>query len=102
MAENMESLATTAQAMADEVEQLQPKFDWTPGAAGLARRPLLVLSSDDGLAPGTDALASVVRGVKGSRVTTIHVATDHGWSDRRIRLQSEVIRWISTLKPVAQ
>jgi pimeloyl-ACP methyl ester carboxylesterase len=102
MAENMESLATTAQAMADEVEQLQPRFDWGPGAAGLARRPLLVLSSDDGLAPGTDALASVVRGVKGSRVTSLHVATDHGWSDRRIRLETEVIRWISTLKPVLQ
>jgi len=61
-----------------------------------------VLSSDDGLAPGTDALAAAVRGVKGSRVTALHVATDHGWSDRRIRLESEVIRWIATLRPVAQ
>jgi pimeloyl-ACP methyl ester carboxylesterase len=102
MAENMESLATTAQAMADEVKQLQPHFDWTPGAAGLARRPLLILSSDDGLAPGTDALAAAVRRVKGAQVTTVHVATDHGWSDRRIRLETEVIRWIATLKPIAQ
>ena len=102
MAEDMESLSTTAQAMADELGQQQPRFDWTPGISGLARRPLLVLSSDDGFAPDTDALARAVRGVRGSRVTTLHVATDHGWSDRRIRLQSEVIRWISTLKPVAQ
>ena len=102
MAENMESLATTAQAMADEVEQLQPRFDWISGAAGLARRPLLVLSSDDGFAPDTDTLARAVRRVRGSRVTTLHVATDHGWSDRRIRLESEVIRWIATLRPVAQ
>lgn len=102
MADNMESLDTTAQAMADEVEQLQLRLDWTPNAAALARQPLLILSSDDGLAPGTDALASVVRGVKGARVTMIHVATDHGWSDRRIRLESEVIRWISTLKRVPQ
>ena len=102
MAENMESLATSAQAMADEVERLQPQLDWTPGAAGLARRPLMVLSSEDGLAPGTDALASAVRGVRGAQVTTLHVATDHGWSDRRIRLQSEVIRWLATLKRVPQ
>ena len=102
MADNRESLAATAQAMADEVEQLQPRFDWLPQAAGLASRPLLVLSSDDGLAPGTDALATVVRGVRGSRVTTVHVATDHGWSDRRIRLESEVIRWLATLPRVAQ
>ena len=77
-------------------------FDWTSGAAGLAHRPLLVLSSDDGLAPGTDALAAAVRGVKGARVTTLHVATDHGWSDRRIRLETEVIRWLATLKRVPQ
>ena len=102
MAEDMESLSTTAQEMADELGQQQPRFDWIPGISGLARRPLLVLSSDDGFAPDTDALARAVRGVRGSRVTTLHVATDHGWSDRRIRLQSEVIRWISTLKPVAQ
>ena len=102
MADNLESLATDAQAMADEIDQHKAAFDWTSGAAGLARRPLLVLSSDDGLAPGTDALAAAVRGVKGSRVTALHVATDHGWSDRRIRLESEVIRWIATLRPVAQ
>jgi len=100
MAEDMESLSTTAQAMADELGQQQPRFDWTPGISGLARRPLLVLSSDDGFAPDTDALARAVRGVRGSRVTTLHVATDHGWSDRRIRLQSEVIRWLATLKRV--
>ena len=102
MADNLESLATNAQAMADEIDQHKAALDWTSGAAGLARRPLLILSSDDGLAPGTDALSSVVRGVKGSQVTTLHVATDHGWSDRRIRLESEVIRWLATLKRVLQ
>ena len=102
MADNMESLATTAQAMADEVEQRQPQFDWTSQAAGLAHRPLLILSSDDGLAPGTDALAAAVRAVAGSNVTTLHVATDLSWSDRRIRLETEVIRWLATLKPVPQ
>ena len=102
MADNMESLATTAQAMADEVEQRQPQFDWMSQAAGLARRPLLVLSSNDGLAPGTDALATAVRAIAGSRVTALHVATDHGWSDRRIRLETGVIRWLATLKAVPQ
>jgi pimeloyl-ACP methyl ester carboxylesterase len=102
MADNMESLATTAQAMADEVAQFQPRFDWMPRAAGLAKRPLLVLSSDDGLAPGTDALAGAVREVRGSQVKMVHVATDHGWSDQRIRLESEVIRWLATLKRVPQ
>lgn len=102
MAENMESLATTAQAMADEVAREQPRLDWGQAAAGLSRRPLFVLSSNDGLAPDTDALARAVRGSGSSRVIKLHVATDHGWSDRRIRLQSEVIRWLATLKRVDQ
>jgi hypothetical protein len=30
----------------------------------------------------------------GSQVTTIHAATDHGWSGARIRLEQEVIKWL--------
>lgn len=98
-ADNMETLAdVTAESMADELAANSAAFDWAPAVPGLARLPLLVLSADDGLAPGTDALAASVRGA-GGRVTSIHVATDHGWSDRRIRLESEVIGWLSALAP---
>lgn len=97
MAESMESLAATSPTiMVDELAQDRARFDWSASAAGLAKRPLLVLSSDDGLAPMTDALTSKVRGAAGG-VTKVHVATDHSWSDRRIRLQGEVIRWLRTL-----
>jgi acetyl esterase/lipase len=99
MADNMESLAgTSAAAMADELAQGRPRFDWTPRASALARAPLLVLSSDDGLGPMTEALARAARAAPGSRVTAIHVATDHGWSDRRIRLQHEIITWLEALR----
>lgn len=97
MAESMESLAETSPTiMVDEMAQDRARFDWAASASGLARRPLLVLSSDDGLAPMTDALARAVRGKAGA-VTTIHVATDHSWSDRRIRLQGDIIRWLQRL-----
>lgn len=98
MADNLESLAATDPAlMVDELERDKARFDWTNAVPGLARAPLLILSSDDGGAPATDALARQVGAVSGSRVTNVHVATDHGWSDRRIRLQSEVISWLSDL-----
>lgn len=100
MADNMESLAgVTAQSMADELLRHASAFDWTPGAAALARRPLLVLSSDDGLAPATDALAAAVKAVPGARVTNVHAGTDHGWSGARIRLAHEVIGWLETIAP---
>lgn len=98
MAENMESLAGTSPVMmADELERERAAFDWSASAAGLARKPLLVLNSDDGLAPAALALAAKVRAASG-RADVVHVATDHGWSDRRIRLQSEVIRWLGRLQ----
>jgi hypothetical protein len=33
----------------------------------------------------------------GHKVTALHVATDHGWSDHRIALESVVITWLAGL-----
>lgn len=99
--DNMESLAgVTPESMTDQLVANADAFDWTASAAGLGRVPLLVLSSEDGGAPGTNALAAAVRAGGGTRVTAVHVDTDHGWSDRRIRLQNEVIGWLARLSPV--
>jgi len=49
-----------------------------------ARAPLLVLSADDGLAPRTDLLVKAIGANGGQKVTSIHAATDHSWSDHRI------------------
>ena len=98
MADNMEALAgVTAETMADELLANATAFDWTPGAARLAGRPLLVLTSEDGLAPMSDALATEVRAAPGARVSAVHVGTDHGWSGARISLAQEVIRWLESL-----
>jgi hypothetical protein len=61
--------------------------------------PLLALTSDDGLAPHAERLVSLVRAQGNTRATLVHVATDHGWSDRRIALQDTVIRWLQSLAP---
>jgi acetyl esterase/lipase len=99
MADNMESLAgVTAQSTADELLANAAAFDWTPAAPRLARLPLLVLTSDDGLAPAADALAATVRKAPGARVASVHVATDHGWSGARIRLEQEVLGWLERLR----
>lgn len=98
MASDMESLAgVTSESMTAEVERNASAFDWTPGAAGLARHPLLVLTANDGLAPMDDALAKSVKAVAGARVQVDHAATDHSWSGARIQLEDEVIRWLREL-----
>lgn len=98
MADNMEALAgVTAESMAHEVESHAASYGLTSDIGALRDTPLLVLSADDGLAPHTDALVAAIRAKGGAHVTAVHVATDHGWSDRRIELESRILRWLEPL-----
>src|SRR6266403_1108851 len=98
MADNMEGLSgVTAQSMADEDRANAKAFRMENAAPGLTQTPLLVLPSDDGLAPDSDALVHAIEAKGGHKVTTIHVATDHGWSDHRIALESAILTWLAGL-----
>ena len=96
--DNHESLAATRDEMADELIANGGSFALIQDAPALAKRRLFVLTSDDGLAPGMDALVAAIRKAGGTGVTTLHVATDHGWSDHRIALEAAVIDWLATLR----
>jgi uncharacterized protein len=96
MADSMGSLSeVTAETMAAEVRALGKTFRFDTAAAGLAHTPLLALTADDGLAPDTDVLVRVVEAQGGRNVTSIHVATDHAWSDHRIALESTILIWLA-------
>jgi pimeloyl-ACP methyl ester carboxylesterase len=96
--ENREALAgVTAESMAQEMTTLGDA-SFTRAAPGLAKMPLLVLTSDDGLAPMADALVADLRTRGDTRVTAHHEATDHGWSGKRIALEAQVISWLQALK----
>lgn len=95
----MEALAgTTPEIMADEIIANKDRFDFVKAAPQLLQTNLFVLTSDDGLAGMSDALSGAIKASGGTKVKTLHVATDHSWSDARIRLQSEILRWLATLK----
>ncbi len=99
MADNMEALAgVTAESMADEAIAHAKEFRMQNAAVGLTGVPLLALTSDDGLAAGTDALVRAIEANGGSKVTTLHAATDHGWNDHRIFLETAIINWLDGLK----
>jgi uncharacterized protein len=99
MSENMESLAgVTAESMADELIAGAPKWHVADATPGLARLPLLVITSNDGLAPQGDALVKAVRAKGNSSVTTVHYATDHSYSDKRIAVEEAVLEWLERMK----
>jgi D-aminopeptidase len=98
MADNMEALSgVTAESMADEVKLHAKEFMVANTAAGLAQIPVLALTADDHLADDTDTLIEAVKAKGGTRVTSMHVATDHSWSDHRIALEGIVITWLAGL-----
>jgi uncharacterized protein len=98
MADNMEALSgVTAESMADEVKAHAKQFVVADTAAGLAQIPLLALTADDNLAGNTDTLVAAIKAKGGTRVTSMHVATDHSWSDHRIALEGIVITWLAGL-----
>jgi pimeloyl-ACP methyl ester carboxylesterase len=99
MSENMESLAGVTPAMlADEAISHAKAWEFVAYAPGLAKHPLLLVTSDDGLAKASDALAAAVRKQGGKPVTEVHLATDHSYSGCRIALEAAVLRWLATLK----
>jgi pimeloyl-ACP methyl ester carboxylesterase len=98
MADDMETLAgVTAESMADEVTAHAKAFSFDTAVSGLTQTPLLVLSADDGLAPSTDKLVKELEAAGGTKITTLHAATDHSWSDHRIYLETTIINWLATL-----
>jgi pimeloyl-ACP methyl ester carboxylesterase len=99
MAGNMESLAgVTPGSMAQDVATLGAQYALPSAAEGLANKPYLALTADDGLAGDTDALVDAIRARGGRRVSTVHVATDHTWDDHRIALEASVIGWLQGLE----
>ena len=93
----METLATTPDAMADELIANADRFDFVAAAPQLVTTRLLVLTSDDGLAPAADRTVAAIRAAGGRMVSTLHVATDHGWSDARVRLATAILAWLRAL-----
>ena len=86
----------TAEGLADEAIANAKAWDLIQYAAGLAAHPLLIVTSNDGLAPADLAIAKATTAA-GGQVTQTHLATDHGYDDQRIALEAMVIRWLEGL-----
>ena len=86
----------TAEGLADEAIANAKAWNLTQYATTLAAHPLLIVTSDDGLAPADTAIAKAVSAA-GGHVGETHLATDHGYNDQRIALEATVVRWLEGL-----
>lgn len=96
--DNVESLiGVTPAGMAAEIESNATQWDFVAFAPPLSKHPLLLVTSDDGLAGASDALGHAVHKLGPDPVTTIHLTTDHSYSGKRIVLATAVISWLDGL-----
>jgi pimeloyl-ACP methyl ester carboxylesterase len=94
--EGMHTLNATPDSLADEVSRNAKAYAMIDDATGLAKHPLLLITSDDGLRSSSDALAKAL-GEGAAPVTEVHLETDHSYSGQRIALEAAVIRWLENL-----
>ncbi len=87
-------LATTPDALMDELVANAAKWDFVDYTPDLKSRPVLILTADDGLTADNQRLAQALKAAGDNDVTEEHMATDHSYSDRRIALETSVVRWL--------
>jgi pimeloyl-ACP methyl ester carboxylesterase len=87
---------TTPEGMLDEAKQNSAKWNYIDWANDLKPRPIFVIESSDGNVPDNHALTEALRKAGDTRVTEVHMETDHVYSDHRIALQAAVLHWLQT------
>lgn len=97
--EDMAPLAgCTPEGLAKEVLANAASWNALALAPKFADRPVLLVSSDDGLAPLAESVAAVLRKSGDPHVTALHLATDHSYSGERIALEQAVLGFLATVK----
>ena len=98
-AEGMAPLAgCTPESLALDLLANAARWNVPDLAPRLADRPLLLVSSDDGLAPATNELVGRARKAGNTRVTPVHFTTDHVYSDQRLALEAAVLKFLGELQ----
>lgn len=90
-------VGATGESMADELIAHGPEWSFATLAPKLVNKRLLVLYGDDFVTTSSTGLIAAVKAAGGTEVQSVHVSTDHSWSDHRIALESLVINWLGTL-----
>lgn len=85
----------TPDGLAKELADHGATWAFTSKADALKDRPVLVVTSDDGLADANDAFANALRHAGDTQVASVHFATDHAYSDKRIELSHAVLQWLA-------
>jgi len=97
-AEGMAPLAgCTPESLARELLANADRWNIPGLAPKLVKRPVLVITSDDGLAVGGEELAANLHKLGDAEARSVHFATDHSYSDHRIALEQEILKALESV-----
>jgi len=97
---------TSPELLVREIETTATKLDLEALSARIANRPLLLIGAERAGAPTTRKLAAAARQAQAQNsptgaLTETYMDTDHSFSDSRIALEAEVIRWLGQFDPAS-
>ena len=84
---------TSGEALATEIYEHKAELNFSNLAAKIAPRPVLVITSNDGLMPVDHALVEALQKAGDTRVTERHWDTDHSYSGQRAELADAILNW---------
>lgn len=101
--EGMAPLAgCTPKSLAEEIVAHADAWNTPRLAPKLAGRPVLVVTSDDGLQASNDAFVAAMPKADAAQMTVVHFATDHAYSDKRLELSETVLTWLKGVGTVSR
>ncbi len=87
----------TAESLAADLAAHAQEWSLVAQTPGLAKLPVLVITSDDGLGPAADALFAALQAAGDQQAKEVHIATDHSYSGKRIELAETVLGGLAYL-----
>jgi pimeloyl-ACP methyl ester carboxylesterase len=85
----------TGESLVDEAYQHRAEWDFNRLAPPLASRPVLVITSNDGLGASDHEFVAALRKAGDARVNETHLETDHAYSGLRVALATAVLNWLA-------
>ena len=97
-AEGLAPLAgCTPESLARELLANAAAWDIPSLAPKLTTHSILIIASDDGTGPSSEALAANLTKLGDTQVKSVHIATDHSYSDHRIALEKTILDSLAQL-----
>jgi uncharacterized protein len=87
----------TPESLAQETLANATQWSFASRAGALKNRPVLIVTSNDPYLRRNEAFAGALRHAGNNRVETLHLPTDHVYSDQRTALSGAVLKWLATL-----